>query len=615
MNPAQERAVEKLLEKVEKPARYTGGEMNTQVRPWEEAELHFAFCFADTYEIGMSYLGMKILVSLINAQPYASCERVFMPWVDFRAGLREQGIPLFSLESRKALSEFDVIGFTLQYEMSYTNILDMLDLGGVPVRSEDRGEDAPLVIAGGPCACNPEPLAPFIDAFQIGDGEEMMVEFLDVVRDCRRQGLSRAETLMRLAQVEGVYVPRFYKPEYNADGTLAAFNRLDERAPGRVRRRILRDFSNAFYPDTFPVPYTDVVFDRIVLEIMRGCTRGCRFCQAGMIYRPVRERSMERVIELAERLEAATGYEEMSLSSLSSGDYSCLKELIVALMDRFHDKRVSVSLPSMRVDNLVKQSLEELSRVRKSGLTVAAEAGTQRLRDVINKGVTEEDVIRSVSDAFDSGYSTVKLYFMTGLPTETDEDLRGIGDLARKVVAAYFAVPKERRAKGLRVTCSASVFVPKPFTPFQWAAQDDIETVMDKQRRLREYLKTKGVTFNWHDPSLSFLEACISRGDRRVGEVIYTAWKDGCMLDGWSEHYKHDVWLRAFEKCGLDTAFYANRERPYEELLPWSFIDMGVTEQYLRLENERAKKGITTRDCRKGCNGCGLQRYEGMCAV
>ena len=615
MDSEKQRAIEKLLEKVEKPARYTGGEMNTQVRPWDEAELHFAFCFADTYEIGMSYLGMKILVSLINSLPYASCERVFMPWVDFRAGLQAEHIPLFSLESRKALSEFDVIGFTLQYEMSYTNILDMLSLGGVPVRSEDRGEDAPLVIAGGPCACNPEPLAPFIDAFQIGDGEEMMVEFMNVLRACRQEGLSRSETLMRLAQVEGVYVPRFYKPEYNADGTLSAFRRLDDRAPETVRRRILRAFSGAFYPDTFPVPYTDIVFDRIVLEIMRGCTRGCRFCQAGMIYRPVRERSMERIIELAEKLEKATGYEEMSLSSLSSGDYSCLKELIVALMDRFHDKRVSVSLPSMRVDNLVKQSLEELSRVRKSGLTVAAEAGTQRLRDVINKGVTEEDVIRSVSDAFDSGYSTVKLYFMTGLPTETDEDLRGIGDLARKVVSAYYAIPKERRAKGLRVTCSASVFVPKPFTPFQWAAQDSIETVMDKQRRLREYLKTKGVTFNWHDPELSFLEACISRGDRRVGEAIYTAWQDGCLLDGWSEHFKFDVWLKAFEKCGLSTAFYANRERPYEELLPWSFIDMGVTEQYLRLENERAKRGETTRDCRKGCNGCGLQRYEGMCRV
>ena len=615
MNPAQERAIEKLFEKVEKPARYTGGEMNTQVRPWNEAELHFAFCFADTYEIGMSYLGMKILVSLINSLPYASCERVFMPWVDFRAGLKEQKIPLFSLESRKALSEFDVVGFTLQYEMSYTNILDMLDLGGVPVRAADRGEDDPLVIAGGPCACNPEPLAPFIDAFQIGDGEEMMIEFMDAVRACRQEGLNRNETLLRLSQIEGVYVPRFYAPDYNEDGTLKAFRRLDRRAPETVRRRILRDFSNAFYPDTFPVPYTDIVFDRIVLEIMRGCTRGCRFCQAGMIYRPVRERSMERVIELAERLEAATGYEEMSLSSLSSGDYSCLRELIVALMDRFQDKRVSVSLPSMRVDNLVKQSLEELSRVRKSGLTVAAEAGTQRLRDVINKGVTEEDIIRSVSDAFDSGYSTVKLYFMTGLPTETDEDLRGIGDLARKVVAAYFAVPKEKRAKGLRVTCSASVFVPKPFTPFQWAAQDPIETVMEKQSHLREYLKTKGVTFNWHDPSLSFLEACISRGDRRVGEAIYTAWQDGCILDGWSEHFKFDVWLKAFEKCGLSTAFYANRERSYDELLPWSFIDMGVTQRYLQLENERAKKGLTTRDCRKGCNGCGLQRYEGLCNV
>ena len=615
LDRTQERAIEKLLEKVEKPARYTGGEMNTEVRPWDEAELHFAFCFADTYEIGMSYLGMKILVGLINQLPYASCERVFMPWVDFRAGLREQGIPLFSLESRRALSEFDIIGFTLQYEMSYTNILDMLALGGVPVRAEERGEHDPLVIAGGPCACNPEPLAPFIDAFQIGDGEEMMVEFVNTVHDCRRQGLSREETLLRLSQIEGVYVPRFYAPEYNADGTLSAFRRLNDRAPETVRRRILRNFSDAYYPETFPVPFTDVVFDRIVLEIMRGCTRGCRFCQAGMIYRPVRERSLERLLEIAERLERATGYEEISLSSLSSGDYSCLKELVVALVERFRDQRVSVSLPSMRVDNLVKQSLEEMSQARRSGLTLAPEAGTQRLRDVINKGVTEEDVLRAVTDAFDSGFTGVKLYFMMGLPTETDEDLQGIGDLARKVTAAYYAVPKERRAKGLRVTCSASVFVPKPFTPFQWAAQDDIDTVMDKQRRLREYLKMKGVTFNWHDPSLSFLEACIARGDRRVGEVIYTAWQKGCILDGWSEHFKYDAWLSAFEDCGLSMAFYANRERPYEELLPWSFIDMGVTQKYLQLENERAKKGQTTKDCRKGCNGCGLQRYEGMCAV
>ncbi|MBQ8081704.1 MAG: TIGR03960 family B12-binding radical SAM protein [Clostridia bacterium] len=613
MNAQQERAVERILERVEKPARYTGGEMNTEVKPWEDTEVHMAFCFPDIYEIGMSYLGMKILWSIINRLPYAVCERVFMPWTDFSDALRREDIPLFSLESRKALRQFEVVGFTLQYEMSFTNILEMLDLGGVPVYAADRAETDPLVIAGGPCACNPEPLAPFIDAFQIGDGEEMMVEFLDAVRDCRREGLSRRDTLLRLAQIEGVYVPAFYRAEYHEDGTLAAFYPIEPRVPAVVRRRILKDFSNAQYPDKFPVPYTEIVHDRIVLEIMRGCTRGCRVCQAGMIYRPVRERTMEKVLEHAENLETSTGYEEMSLSSLSSGDYTCLSPLILELMKQYRDKRVGVSMPSMRVDNIVKQSLEELSKIRKSGLTLAPEAGTQRLRDVINKGVTEEDVLRAVTDAFESGWSTVKLYFMMGLPTETDDDLRGIAQLAQKVVGAYFAVPKDKRARGLRVTCSASVFVPKPFTPFQWAAQDTIDVVRVKQSALRDYLKIKGVTFNWHDSTTSYLEACFARGDRRMAAVLYEAWKRGCKLDGWSEHFRYDTWLEAFDAVGLDPAFYANRERPYEELLPWAFIDMGVTQEFLRRENERALHGRTTKDCRQGCNACGIERYPGVC--
>lgn len=605
---------EKLLETVQKPARYIGGERNSEVIPFEEAKCTFAFCFADTYEIGMSHLGMKILYHIINNMEGYLCERVFMPWPDMGDAMRQQGIPLFSIESRTPIREFDMVGFTLQYEMSYTNILEMLDLGGIKAYSHDRDESDPLIVAGGPCAFNPEPLAPFFDAFMIGDGEELMADFVSTVRACKEKGCSKHETLKALSALRGVYIPSFYQAAYNEDGTLASFEPIEECAPKTVKRAIVKDLDSAVYPDKIPVPYTEIVHDRMVLEIMRGCTRGCRFCQAGMLYRPVRERKMDTLLALAEKLEKATGYEELSLSSLSSGDYTCLPQLISSLMDKFKEKRVGVSLPSMRIDNIVKQSLEETQKVRKSGLTLAPEAGTQRLRDVINKGVTEEDLVRSVTDAFECGWSSVKLYFMCGLPTECDEDLQGIAHLAQRVVSCYFSLPKEKRAKGLRVTASVSVFVPKPFTPFQWAAQDTIETVNQKITALREYLRIKGVTFNWHEPELSFLEACVSRGDRRVGDVIYTAWKKGCRLDSWNEHFKFDKWLEAFADCGLDPAFYANRERSYDELLPWAFIDAGVTQQYLKLESERSKQQIVTPDCRKGCNGCGMQREKGVCS-
>ncbi len=611
MTEAMNATLEKLLEQVQKPAQYIGGEMNAVLKDWGAVRARFAFCFPDTYEIGMSHLGMKILYHLINGRDDALCERVFMPAADMADKMREAKLPLFSWESRHLITEFDIVGFTLQYEMSYTNILEMLDLSGIPVLREQRGEEMPFIVAGGPCAFNPEPLADFIDAFMIGDGEDVMHELIDVIRDGREAHHTKAEILRDLARLEGVYVPALYRAEYHADGTLKSFAPIDDAAPATVKKRVVKDLSNAVYPDAIPVPYTEIVHDRMVLEIMRGCTRGCRFCQAGMLYRPVRERSMERLLELAEKLQQSTGYEEMSLSSLSSGDFSCLPQLISALMEKYKSKRVSVSLPSMRIDNIVKQSLEETQQVKKSGLTLAPEAGTQRLRDVINKGVTEEDLIRSVTDAFQCGWSSVKLYFMMGLPTETDEDLRGIGDLAKKVVDAYYRVPKEQRSKnGVRVTASASVFVPKPFTPFQWAGQDTMETVHEKQAKLREYLKLKCVHFNWHESGLSMLEACISRGDRRIGQVIYRAWQRGCRLDGWNEHFKLDQWLAAFEDCRLTPDFYAYRERTYDELLPWQFIDAGVSMEYLKKENEKARKGETTRDCRRGCNGCGLQTWD-----
>ena len=608
--------IEKLLERVEKPARYTGGEMNTQVKPLSEAEISFAFCFPDTYEVAMSHLGLKILYSIINALPYAVCERVCMPWVDMLAGMKAQNIPLFSLESRTPLSKFDIIGFTLQYEMSYTNILEMLALGGVPVQAKDRADNDPIVMAGGPCASNPEPLHAFIDAFMIGDGEEVIVEVVAALNECKQKNLPRLQRLQILASIEGVYVPALYAATYFEDGTLKAFEPIDSAAPAKVKKRFVYDMNTAAFPASIPVPYTQIVHDRIMLEIMRGCTRGCRFCQAGMLYRPVRERSVETLMQQAKNLVGSTGYEEISLSSLSSGDYTCLSGLCEQLMERFSDKRVSISLPSLRIDSVVKDSLAQTQRVKKSSLTFAPEAGTQRLRDVINKGVTEEDLLSKLKDAFEGGWNSVKLYFMLGLPTETQEDLAGIANLGAAAVRAYYAVPKGQRAKGLRVTCSASVFVPKPFTPFQWCPQDTMDVVKQKQQELRRLLSAvHGVTFHWHDPSLSYLEACFAVGDRKLSDVLYRAWELGCKLDGWNDQFRFDLWLQAFSDCGIDPSFYANRARGLDELLPWDFIDIGVTKRYLRLEYERALKAQTTRDCRLGCNGCGIEQIKGLCTL
>ena len=602
-----------MLDQVQKPTRYTGGEMNTQLKPWDSAKLHFAFCFPDTYEIGMSHLGMKILYAAMNQQPDMLCERAFMPWVDMMDLMKQEKVPLFTLESRSPLSAFDVVGFTLQYEMSYSNILAMLELGGIPLLRENRREEDPIVVAGGPCAFNPEPLADFIDAFMVGDGEEQILDLNRVIMQGREEGASRMTILKRLCAIRGVYVPALYDVKYNADGTIASMKPNCPEAPEKVLKAIIPDLDKAFYPTEIPVPYMEIIHDRIMLEIMRGCTRGCRFCQAGILYRPVRERSLEHLVELAQQLENTTGYEEISLSSLSSGDYTCLAELIRELIRRLDEKHVSISLPSLRLDSVLKDSLEATQKEKKTSLTFAPEAGTQRLRDVINKGVTEEDLMSKVSDAFHGGWSSVKLYFMMGLPTETTEDLDGIADLAKKVVDAYFAVPRGERAKGLRVVCSASVFVPKPFTPFQWEPQDTQEMVREKQSHLREKLRIKGVTFNYHESDLSYLEACFARGDRRMGQVLLRAYQKGCMLDGWTELFKYDMWREAFAELGIDPAFYAYRRREKDEIMPWDVIDCGVTKEFLWREKEKAEKAQTTKDCRKGCNGCGLQRFKGVC--
>jgi len=608
--------IDQLLERVEKPSRYTGSEMNAIVKPLSEAEVSFAFCFPDTYEVAMSNLAIKILYGVLNELPYAVCERCCMPWVDMRKELMENQIPLFSLESKTPLNAFDIVGFTLQYEMSYTNILDMLHLGGIPVKSAQRGETDPIVVAGGPCAFNPEPLHAFVDAVMVGDGEELIVEFTNVVRECRKNGASRQECLRRLSQLEGVYIPSLYVDEYNPDGTLKSLTPMDETVPAVINKRIHVNMDDAYCPTCPPVPYMQVVFDRIMLEIMRGCTRGCRFCQAGMLYRPVRERSVDKLCQLAKESVENTGYEEISLSSLSSSDYSHINELATRLTDELSDKRVSLSLPSLRVDKFVQDTLTQTQRVKKSSLTFAPEAGTQRLRDVINKGVTEENLMETLHNAFSNGWSAVKLYFMTGLPTETDEDLAGIAELAKKSAGVYYSIPKGQRVKGLRITCSASVFVPKPFTPFQWCAQDRPDEVKRKQHMVKELFRPlQSAHFNYHDSAISRIEACFAVGDRRMADVLYRAWELGCVLDGWNEYFRYDLWLQAFEDCGLDVDFYAHRVRGKDELLPWDHINAYIDKSFLWREYEKAMREETTRDCREGCNGCGLQRLKGVCSV
>ncbi len=606
--------IEALFMSVQKPVRYMGGEYNAVMKRPEDVDVRYAFLFPDTYEVGMSHLGMKILYHAINARDDAWCERVFSPWVDMADLMRQNGIPLFTLESRTPVKEYDLLGITLQYEMSFTNILEALDLAGIPLRREDR-TDGPFVICGGPCAFNPEPLEPFVDLFALGDGEVETLQTIDVYKKWKASGLPREAYLRMCADIPGIYVPSLYDVSYNADGTVRAVTpKPGSGAPELVYKAMLPDLNEVTYPDKLIVPYGEIVHNRIMLEIFRGCTRGCRFCQAGMIYRPVRERRMDKLMDMAEKLVSSTGYDEVSLMSLSSGDYSCLPELARAMVEKFAAKRVRIALPSQRIDNVLTDTLKETQKVKKTALTLAPEAGTQRLRDVINKGVTEEDLMRSVTDAFDQGWSAVKLYFMLGLPTETDEDVLGIADLAEKVRKCYFSIPKDRRAPGLRITVSASVFVPKNDTPFQWAPQLDQETVIRRQQLLKQALsKVKGVDFKYHAPDLSYIEAVFARGDRRLGEALEKAWRMGCRFDGWSDQFRYDTWLEAFRACGIDPDFYATRARSEDEVFPWDHLDCGVTKQYLLSEWHKAQRAECTRDCRKGCTGCGMKRYEGAC--
>jgi radical SAM family uncharacterized protein len=591
-----------------------GGEYGSVVKEVQPGMVRYAFLFPDVYEVGMSHLGMKILYDIINRRPDAWCERVFSPWPDMHDAMKTAGVPLFSLESRTPVAEFDLLGITLQYEMCYTNILAALDLAGIPLLSRDR-ISGPFVIAGGPCAFNPEPLCDYVDLFVLGDGEQSTLDTIDVYKQWRESGLPREEYLRMAARIPGVYVPSLYDVEYHEDGRIKAISpKPGSGAPELVKKAVVADLDAAQYPETLIVPYGEVVHNRIMLEIFRGCTRGCRFCQAGMIYRPVRERSLEKLTDLAEKLVRSTGYDEISLMSLSSCDYSRIIDLSREMAGRFEKRRVKVSLPSLRIDSKLKDTLIETLKVRKTALTLAPEAGTQRLRDVINKGVTEEDLMRSVRDAFEAGWSAVKLYFMIGLPTETDEDVDGIADLARKVVGCYFSLPKDKRAPGLRVTVSASVFVPKPITPFQWCAQLDQNTVIERQQRLKKALMSiKGVDFKYHAPDVSFMEAAFARGDRRLGAVLEKAWLLGCRFDGWSDHFRYDLWLEAFREAGVNPDFYALRERTEDEIFPWDHLDAGPSKAFMLREWHKAQRAETTPDCRLGCEGCGMKRYEGVC--